>query len=230
MMSGIWVDQKRKDQMWNIMRWEKSFVCSTYNPSLPNMGVVVKQYLIFAMKTLRRYFQPMLLISYIDAARILKNYFLPLFLLIIKLLKEIVAIFVRFFYLTWKYIYLHSKLNYNSWNVIYFVQRSNCTRQNVGSPWNFKQRFRIHISDIKINKDRCGTSRLFKKISCHLSNPHSYLQFRLKEQVHLTIFINIYKLLCGSVKSMDNSNCLLMHMVWILSVICMPKKVRLQKK
>ena len=48
----------------------------------------------------------MLLISYIDAARILKNYFLTLFLLIIKLLKEIaslnaiVAIFVRFFYLT----------------------------------------------------------------------------------------------------------------------------------
>ena len=69
------------------------------------MGVVVKQYLIFAMKTLRRYFQPMLLISYIDAARILKNYFLPLFLLIIKLLKEIeslnaiVAVFVRFFIL-----------------------------------------------------------------------------------------------------------------------------------
>ena len=178
----------------------------------------------------------MLLIFYIDAARILKNYFLPLFLLIIKLLKEIaslnaiVAIFVRFFYLTWKYIYLHSKLNYNSCNVIYFVQRSNCPRQNVGSPWNFKERFRIHISDIKINKDRCGTSRRFRKISCHPVNHHSYLQFRLKEQVHLTIFINIFKLICGSVKSMGNSSCLLMHMAWILSVICMAKKVRLQKK
>ena len=150
------------------------------------------------MKTLRSYFQVMLLISYIDTARILKNYFLHFFLLKLKLLQEIAsldaiaAIFVRFLSFlkntftcteTGNKCYIRVKLNCNSYKVIYFVQHSNCRHQYVGSALEFKQRFRIHISDIKTNKERRGTPRCFRNICCHPANPHSYLQVQLKEQV-----------------------------------------------
>ena len=46
-------------------------------------------------------------------------------------------------------------------NVIYLITCINCLEQYVGSGTDFKNRFRIHKSDIKTNKDRCGTSRYF---------------------------------------------------------------------
>ena len=58
-----------------------------------------------------------------------------------------------------------------------------CKQQYIGSALNFKQRFRIHKSDIKTNKDRCGTARHFNNICCHPTNPHSYLKVQLIEQV-----------------------------------------------
>ena len=44
---------------------------------------------------------------------------------------------------------------------IYLITYSNCREQYVWSAINFKQKFRIHKSDIKTNKDRCGTARHF---------------------------------------------------------------------
>ena len=46
-------------------------------------------------------------------------------------------------------------------NGIYLITYSNCREQYVWSAINFKQKFRIHKSDIKTNKDRCGTARHF---------------------------------------------------------------------
>ena len=43
-------------------------------------------------------------------------------------------------------------------NVIYLITCPNCREQYVGSTVNFKQRFRIHKSDIKTNKYRCSTT------------------------------------------------------------------------
>ena len=60
---------------------------------------------------------------------------------------------------------------------------SNCRGQYVGSSINFKQRFRIHKSDIKTNKDRSGTARHFNNKCCSPNNKHVYLVIPITEQV-----------------------------------------------
>ena len=62
-------------------------------------------------------------------------------------------------------------------------QISNKDENNNLPPPPVKQRFRIHKSDIKTNKDGCGTTRHFNNVCCHPSNPHSYLKVQLIEQV-----------------------------------------------
>ena len=53
----------------------------------------------------------------------------------------------------------------------------------MGSAINFKQRFRIHKSDIKTNKDRCGTARHFNNKYCGPNSNHAYLKIQIIEQV-----------------------------------------------
>ena len=71
----------------------------------------------------------------------------------------------------------------DNWNVIYLITCSNCRKQYVGSAINFKQRFRIHKSDIKINKDHCGTASHFNNKCCSPNNKHAYLKIKTTEQV-----------------------------------------------
>ena len=84
---------------------------------------------------------------------------------------------------TGKKYFVKGELHCNSCNFIYLVECSNRKQKYIGSAFNFKQRFRFHKSDIKINKDRCGTARHFINVCCHLSNPHFYLKVQLIEQV-----------------------------------------------
>ena len=82
-----------------------------------------------------------------------------------------------------KKYYIKGNFTCNSTNVIYLVECNNCKCQYVGSATSFKQRFRIHKSDMKTKKDRCGTARHFNSICCHPINPHGYLKVQLIEQV-----------------------------------------------
>ena len=84
---------------------------------------------------------------------------------------------------TGKKYFVKDELHCNSCNAIYLVECSNCKQQYIGSALNFKQRFRIHKSDMKTNKDRCGTDRHFNKVCCHPSNSYFYLKVLLIEQV-----------------------------------------------
>ena len=59
---------------------------------------------------------------------------------------------------TGKTYFIKGNLSNDSYNVIHLITCSNCTEQYVRPAVNFKQRFRIHKSDIKTNKDRCGTA------------------------------------------------------------------------
>ena len=59
----------------------------------------------------------------------------------------------------------------------------NCRKQYVGSAINFKQRFRIHKSHIKSDKDCCVTARYFNNKCCSPNNKHAYLQVHIIEQV-----------------------------------------------
>ena len=84
---------------------------------------------------------------------------------------------------TGKKYFVKAELHRNSCNVIYLVECSNCKQQYIDSALNFKQRVRIHNSDIKSNKDCCGTARHFNNVCCHPINPHFYLKVQLIEEV-----------------------------------------------
>ena len=47
----------------------------------------------------------------------------------------------------------------NSVNVIYLITCKGCLKQYVGSAKSFKERFRVHKSDINTGKERCGISK-----------------------------------------------------------------------
>ena len=68
-------------------------------------------------------------------------------------------------------------------NVIYLITCKNCLQQYVGSTTNFKNRFRIHKSDIKTNKDRCGTAKYFNDMCKNDNNIFQFLSVQIIEQV-----------------------------------------------
>ena len=79
--------------------------------------------------------------------------------------------------------FIKGTLSCNSCNVIYLITCSNCRKQHIESAVNFKQRFRIHKSDIKTNKDRCSTARYFNNKCCSSNNKHVYSKVQIIEQV-----------------------------------------------
>ena len=79
--------------------------------------------------------------------------------------------------------FIKGNLSCDSCNVVYLIACSNCTEQYVGSAINFKQRFRIRKSDIKTNKDCCGTARHFNSKCCSPNNILAYLKVQIIEQV-----------------------------------------------
>ena len=84
---------------------------------------------------------------------------------------------------TSKTCFIKGNLSCDSCNVIYLITCSKCSEQYVESAINFKQRFRIHKSDIKTNKDRCGTARNFINKCCNPNNKHAYLKVQTTEKV-----------------------------------------------
>ena len=76
---------------------------------------------------------------------------------------------------TGKTYFIKGNLSCDSCNIIYLITCSSCREQYVGAA-NFKQRFRIHKSDIKINKAHCGTARHFNNKCCSPNNKHAYLK------------------------------------------------------
>ena len=51
--------------------------------------------------------------------------------------------------------FINNDLDYNYMNVIYLISCTDSNEQYLDSAIEFKKRFRIHISHINTNKDRC---------------------------------------------------------------------------
>ena len=96
---------------------------------------------------------------------------------------------------TGKSYFIRGQLNCESINVIYLITCSKCLEQYVGSAVKFKTRFRIHKSDIKTKKERCGRARHFNSKCYHDINPFQYLKVQLIEQVHCNDLENIEDIL-----------------------------------
>ena len=68
-------------------------------------------------------------------------------------------------------------------NVIYLITCKNCLQQFVGAATNFKNCFRIHKSDIKTNKDRCGMAQNFHGMCKNDNNIFQFWSVQINEQV-----------------------------------------------
>ena len=84
---------------------------------------------------------------------------------------------------TGKTYFIKGNLPCDSCNVIYLITCSICREQYVVPAINIKQRFRIHKSDIKTKKNRCGTVSHFSNECCSPKNKHAYLKIQIIEQV-----------------------------------------------
>ena len=72
----------------------------------------------------------------------------------------------------------------NSSNVIYLMTCKNCSKQYVGSAKSFKERFRVHKSDINTGKVRCGIAKHFKD-QCNTNGKFDNLQVQVIEHVQI---------------------------------------------
>ena len=95
------------------------------------------------------------------------------------------------FTVTGKSYSITGQLKCESINVVYLITCSKCLEQYIGSAVKFKTRFRIHKSDIKTKKERCGSARHFNSKCYHDTNPFQYLKVRLIEQVESNSLENI---------------------------------------
>ena len=84
---------------------------------------------------------------------------------------------------TGRFYIVRANLSCNSINVIYLISCKNCDKQYIGSAIDFKARFRIHKSNIKTKKGRCGTTKQFNTKCSDVQNPHRFLQVQLIESV-----------------------------------------------
>ena len=100
-------------------------------------------------------------------------------------------------------------MNFESTNVFYAITCMKCLQQYVDSATKFKSRFRIHKSDQKTKKDRCGTARYFNDQCCHFSNLFVYSRFRLIEDTGF-MMTAILKIFYGTEKNIGSPNYLKM--------------------
>ena len=79
--------------------------------------------------------------------------------------------------------YTTGVLRCNCKNFIYLIICKNCLEKYVRSATSFKSRFRIHESNIKTNKDRCGTAKNFNVIFKN-NNIFWFLSVEIIEQIY----------------------------------------------
>ena len=74
-------------------------------------------------------------------------------------------------------------LKCTSKNVIYLISCTCCGKQYIGSAIGFKERFRVHKSDINTGKVRCEVANHLLNAFHSESNKFEYLQIQLIEKV-----------------------------------------------
>ena len=83
-------------------------------------------------------------------------------------------------------------LKCTSKNVIYLISCKCCGKLYIGSAIGFKERFRIHKSDINTGKVRCGVANHFLNVGHSEGNKFECLQIQLIEQVSVRILTKCY--------------------------------------
>ena len=108
--------------------------------------------------------------------------------------------------------YARRVLHCNCNNVIYLIICKNCLEQCVGSATNFKNRFRIHQSDIKIKKFRCRTAKHFNDMFKKIAMFFSFCLFKLLNK--LIVMSQTMNTFYSTWKNIGKPNYLLRLMTW----------------
>lgn len=145
---------------------ERIYVCQTH------------QVEVFEKKT--HIIRSSLLFVFQDAFSLFQQFFLAKQFIVLHKDLEKASLFVLNLHVMFYLMLLRSiNSSIDSCNVMYLITCSNYREQYAGSATNFKQRFRIHKSDIKPDKDICGIARHFNNKYCSPHNKHVYLKYRL---------------------------------------------------
>ena len=80
-------------------------------------------------------------------------------------------------------------------NLIYLISCKCCGKQYIGSAIGFKERFRIHKSDINTGKVRRGVANHLLNVCHSVGNKFEYLQIQHIEQVSVNNSKNTDKML-----------------------------------
>ena len=75
-------------------------------------------------------------------------------------------------------------LSCNSKYVIYLITCDKCKDEYKGSAVDFRPCIRVHNSDIKTKKERCGTSRHFNEKCLCSTSDFGYVKVQVIEQVY----------------------------------------------
>ena len=75
-------------------------------------------------------------------------------------------------------------LSCNSKNIIYLTTCDKCKDEYIGSAVDFRPCIRVHNSDIKTKKERCGTSRHFNKKCLCSTSDFGYAKVKVIEHVY----------------------------------------------
>ena len=86
-------------------------------------------------------------------------------------------------------------LTCNTNNIIYLIACNCCGKQYIGSATSFKERFRIHKSDINTGKIRCGVASHLLNVCKSATCKIEYLQVQLIEHVLVREGKNVDKVL-----------------------------------
>ena len=92
-------------------------------------------------------------------------------------------------------IKLREFLKCDSRNVIYLISCKCCGSQYVESTTGFKERFRIHKSDLNTGKIRCGVANHLLNVCCTSTSKFEYLQVQLIKSVSVQNHYDIDKVL-----------------------------------
>ena len=84
---------------------------------------------------------------------------------------------------TGKTYFIKGDLSCNSKKVIYLFTCDKCKYESIDSAVDFKPCFRVHKSDVKTKKERCGTSKHFNEKCLCSTSPFGYVRVQIIEQV-----------------------------------------------
>ena len=85
--------------------------------------------------------------------------------------------------ITW-FLIIHETLSCNSITVVYVITWQHCKLHYAGSVMTFKERFRIHKSDVNKGKKSCGAAKDFLEC-CTSDGTCDNLKIQLMESVNL---------------------------------------------